>query len=54
VLNLNEDTANVFRVGSKLLASYQADAAWDPSGATNFAIGFVYMAVHLKELARGG
>ena len=42
VLNLNQDTVNLFGADGKQLASYQAIGAWNPSGGTNVAMGFTY------------
>ena len=42
VLNLNQDTVNLFGADGKQLASYQAIGAWNPSGGTNVAMGFSY------------
>ncbi len=42
VLNLNQDTVNLFGTDGKQLASYQAGGAWNPSGGINVAMGFSY------------
>ncbi len=42
VLNLNQDTVNLFGADGKQLASYQAGGAWNPSGGINVAMGFSY------------
>ncbi len=42
ILNLNQDTVNLFGADGKQLASYQAIGAWNPSGGTNVAMGFSY------------
>ncbi|HTS46968.1 MAG TPA: RHS repeat-associated core domain-containing protein [Bryobacteraceae bacterium] len=42
VLNLNQDTVNLFGADGKQLASYQATGAWNPSGGTNVTMGFIY------------